>query len=87
MKKAKFNLHSWTSNSPSLATQDVTAGKNTTVNILGIQWTPHNDLLHLAPAKLTNASNLITKWEVLQQSCKVFDPISIGTLLYLEQKY
>ena len=52
MKEAKFNLRSWASNSPvlnSLATQDATVNTNTTVNILGIQWTTHNDLLHFAP--------------------------------------
>ena len=64
----------WEFNSPvfnSLASLDVLTDQSTTVNILGIRWTPHNDMLHLAPTKLTNASNLVTK---LQQSCKVFDP-------------
>jgi len=40
MKVAKFNLHSWASNSSALnilATQDATADPHTAVNILGIQ--------------------------------------------------
>ena len=82
MKEAKFDLRSWASNSSvlnTLATQDTTADPNTTVNILGIQWSTHNDQLHLSPTMLTSINNLVTKQEVLQQSCKVFDPIGIAT--------
>ena len=82
MKEAKFNLRSWASNSPmlnSLALQDATADINTTVNILGIQWTTQNDLLHLTPTNPTSVNNLVTKREVLQQSCKTFDPIGFAT--------
>jgi len=45
MKEAKFNLRSWASNSSALnilATQDAAADPNTTVNILGIQWSTND---------------------------------------------
>ena len=89
MKEAKFNLRSWASNSPmlnSLATQDATADTSTTVNILGIQWTTQNDMLHLAPTNTTNVNNLVTKREVLQQSCKTFDPIGFATPVTIRAK-
>ena len=89
MKEAKFNLRSWASNSPmlnSLATQDATADTSTTVNILGIQWTTQNDMLHLAPTNATNMNNLVTKREVLQQSCKTFDPIGFATPVMIRAK-
>ena len=89
MKEAKFNLRSWASNSSvlnTLAAQDATADPNTTVNILGIQWSTHDDQLHLTPSKLTNINNLVTKREVLQQSCKVFDPIGLATPVTIRAK-
>ena len=69
-----------------LATQDATADPNTTVNILGIQWSTNDDQLHLSPTKLTSINNLVTKREVLQQSCKVFDPIGITTPVTIRAK-
>ena len=89
MKEAKFNLRSWASNSPMLnllATQDATADTSTTVNILGIQWTTQNDMLHLAPTNTTNVNNLVTKREFLQQSCKTFDPIGFATPVTIRAK-
>ena len=89
MKEAKFNLRSWASNSSmlnSLAAQDATADTNTTVNILGIQWTTQTDLLHLAPTNPTSVNNLVTKREVLQQSCKTFDPIGFATPVTIRAK-
>ena len=89
MKEAKFNLRSWASNSSvlnSLATQDATADTNNTVNILGIQWKTQNDLLHLTPTNPTGVSKLVTKREVLQQSCKTFDPIGFATPVTIRVK-
>jgi len=86
MKEAKFNLRSWATNSlelNTLTTQDATADPHTTVNILGIQWTPQTDQLHLAPTKLTSINNLITKRE---QSCKVFDPLGLATPVTIRAK-
>ena len=89
MKEAKFNLRSWASNSSALntlATQDATADPNTTDHVLGIQWSTNDDQLHLCPTKLTSINNLVTKREVLQQSCKVFDPIGIATPVTIRAK-
>ena len=89
MKEANFNLRSWASNSSvlnTLAAQDATADPNTTVNILGIQWSTHDDQLHLTPSKLANINNLVTKREVLQQSCKVFNPIGLATPVTIRAK-
>ena len=80
MKEANFNLRSWASNSPmlnALATQDSAADINTTVNILGIHWSTHNDQLHLAATNSTNVNKLVTKREILQHSCKTFDPLGL----------
>lgn len=89
MKEAKFNLRSWASNSSTLnalAAQDATADSNTTVHILGIQWTTQTDLLHLTPTNPTSVNNLVTKREVLQQSCKTFDPIGFATPITIRAK-
>ena len=89
MKQAKFNLRSWASNSSmlnSLAAQDATGDANATVIILGIQWTTQTDLLHLAPTNPTSINNLVTKREVLQQSCKTFDPIGFATPVTIRAK-
>jgi len=86
MKEA---MRSWVSNSSALntlATQDVNAGPHTTVNILGVQWTPQTDQVHLATTKFTSINNLITKREVLQQSCKVFDPLGLATPISITAK-
>ena len=89
MNEAKFNLRSWASNSSklnSVARQDASADTNTIVNILGIQWTTKNDLLHLAPTNTTNIKKLVTKREILQQSCKTFDPLGFATPVTIRAK-
>ena len=70
----------------SLAMQDATADTNTTVNIPGIQWTTQNDLLHLTPTNSTSVNDLVTQREVLQQSCKTFDPIGFATPVTIRAK-
>ena len=89
MKEAKFNLCSWASNSSKqnfLARQDATADTNIIVNILGIQWTTENDLLHLASTNNVSVSKLVTKREILQQSSKTFDPVGFATLVTIRAK-
>ena len=89
MKDANFNLRSWASNSPmlnALATQDSAADINTTVNILGIHWSTHNDQLHLAAANSTNVNMLVTKREILQHSCKTFNPLGFATPIMIRAK-
>ena len=56
------------------------------MNILGIQWTTKNDLLHLAPTNTTNIKKLVTKREILQQSCKTFDPLGFATPVTIRAK-
>ncbi|XP_065911194.1 uncharacterized protein [Dysidea avara] len=78
MCSGMFNLRSWSSNSNKLMTnavQDKTADDHNTVNVLGLQWDPTNDLLSLVakPFLLTN-NHLITKRQVLQAASKIFDP-------------
>ena len=82
MSDANFNLRAWASNCLQLSTlakQDKAADKNTTVNILGLQWNTATDTLSF-PSKtiIPDNTTLSTKREVLQQSSKDFWSIRIS---------
>ena len=81
MSKAKFNLRSWVSNSSQLnliTHQENTADSTVPANVLGIYWDTNADKVSLIPKTTTLAAvHLITKCEVLQDSSKVFDPVTI----------
>jgi len=81
MCDARLNLRSWSSNNAALTTTAVknnTIEKASSVNVLGLRWIPESDKLHLAtkPSILTN-DHLVTKWKVLQNLSKVFDPLDL----------
>ena len=81
MKDAHFNLRSWASNSHQLTNQAVTdkvLDNNNPVNVLGLQWDTQADKLLLTSKSLIpSVTSLITKREVLRESCKVFDPLGL----------
>ena len=56
------------------------------MNILAIQWSTQNDQLHLAGTNPTSVNKLVTKREVLQHSCKTFDPIGFATPVTIRAK-
>ena len=81
MKDAHFNLRSWASNSHQLTNQAVTdkvLDNNNPVNVLRLQWDMQADKLFLTSKSLIpSVTSLITKREVLRESCKVFDPLGL----------
>ena len=78
MCNARLNLCIWSSNNTELTTagiKDNTVEKATSVNVLGLCWTPTSDNFHLATKPLLAHDHLVTKREVLQDLSKVFDPL------------
>ena len=89
----KLSINSdFTSNSEQLcttATQHKTADLNTPNNTLGMYWNTLTDQLSLIPKRKAlqiRNSNLTTKWEVLQESSKMFDPIGFTVPVTIRSK-
>ena len=87
---AKFNLRTWASNSPQLNTmaqQEKVADRNTPTNVLGMHWNINTDKLSLAPKRVISLySTLVTKRDILQDSSKIFDPISLAAPITVRAK-
>ena len=78
LSAANFNLRSWASNSKQLcnsAKEDQVAESCEQVNTLGLVWNTDRDELSLAHKIFPLDHSSATKRGVLQQSCKVFDPL------------
>ena len=81
LSAAKFNFRAWASNSRQLvdtAQREGTTDKNTLTTVLGLHWNTSLDKLSLTLKGLDHpTSPLTTKREMLQDSSKLFDPLSI----------
>jgi len=89
MAKAKFNLHSWTSNSTQLqitVEQDGVAETDHFVKILGLQWNTASDTLLLTLRNISPDTPLITKRDVLQDSSCIFDPLGFISPVTIQAK-
>ena len=88
LSDAKFNLQSWASNSKQVQmlakTQNV-ADNNDTTKVLGLVWHIPSDTLSLA-SKIITGNYPITKWEILQSSSSIFDPLGLITLITIQTK-
>ena len=92
---ARFNLHSWSSNSAELnttATQNNVADNSKLVNILGLTWNQTTDELTVAGKPSTLSHNhLVTNRQLLQELTKVFEtlefiaPVVIPAKLLIQQ--
>jgi len=90
MKDAQFNLRSWASNSHEIAKQASKEGVhdcNNPVNVLGLQWNTHTDVLSLSTkSPLPAATSLVTKRDVLSESSKVYDPLGLLSPVTIKAK-
>ena len=90
MSEAKLNLRSWVSNSPQfnlMTHKENTADSTAPANILGIRWNADTDKVSLIPKTTTLAAvHLITEYEVLQDSLKMFDPLGLAVLVTIHAK-
>jgi len=90
MGEARLDLSSWSSNSAQLiaiANKENTAERATTVNVLGFQWNPTSDKLHLSEkSSILAHEHLITKREVLKDLSKIFDPLGFVAPVVIRAK-
>ena len=90
MHDANFNLRTWASNSSQLHTQataDNVADPSTNVSLLGLRWNPSADIIYYASKDMPSTFNaLITKCEVLQDLCKVYDPLGYIAAVLIKAK-
>jgi len=90
MKDAQFNLRSWAFNSHDIAEQASKEGVhdcNNPVNVLGLQWNRHTDVLSLlTKSPLPAATSLVTKRDVLSESSKVYDPLGLLSPVIIKAK-
>ena len=88
MKKAKFNLRSWASNSKQIQTLSQThkvADRNDITKVVGLLWHTPSDTLSLA-SKMTAGDYPITKREILQNSSSIFDPLGLIAPVTIQAK-
>ena len=80
MSPVGFNLRSWSSNSPGvqhLAAKNQVLDASPTKKVLGMVWDITSDTLRFSCKQATSTPPLSTKREVLQETAKVFDPLSL----------
>jgi len=57
------------------------------VNVLGLQWNTHTDVLSLSTKSLLPAAtSLVTKRDVLNESSKVYDPLGLLSPVTIKAK-
>ena len=83
LSSAGFNFRAWTSNCDPLnkkAQEGGIASDSHIANVLGLQWNTRTDQLSLVPrVNITLDQALITKRQVLKDTCKLFDPLGIAS--------
>lgn len=95
LSSAKFNLHSWASNSPNLrniAKEHKVAETDNPVKVLGLWLNTHSDLIYPSLRSETATSTVTgTKQEILKWASNIFNPlglilpVTISTKLFLQQ--
>jgi len=91
MNQAKFNLHSWASNShqlQSLAKTEGTIDKDATVSLLGLLWSTSTDTIMFPPKQFLFATHehSVTKRAVLQIASKIYDPLGFLSPITIQAK-
>jgi len=59
---------------------------NDMVKVLGLQWKTATDMLSVVPRNITSSSPFLTKRDILQDSSKIFDPLSFITPITVQAK-
>lgn len=84
-----FNLRKYRSNSPSVLVDSCNNQQNLMISssshTLGVGWNPNDDCINFPNSYEINEKH-VTKRSILSDSCKVFDPLGLLSLLTIKPK-